>query len=685
MAVTPFATAGADTSAPPTSAEATGGPSRAARLSAADDIAPNADPEPGTLVINAGGDRVGGAIAGASGAVFSIFTDAALTVPATPATCGPTDANGVCSVSLPPGTFYAVETTAPPGYQTLPQLATDPNDTTRDYTNSIGPFTITSGSTLTIPDNTGLSTTDFNYSSGKYANRRVNPPLLSACGFNIALLFDMSGSIDDTEFGQMKDAAKDFATTLGGTPSAIGLYPFATAAPAAGNTNLAATSVATAAGVTTVTDAIDNLVKPSGVSRTNWDSALAQIPSGYDLVLVLTDGNPTVDSTSISPSGTNFARIENGVASANRVKTLASGHGTNTRVLGIGIGISPASLKNLAAVSGPTEFTGSNAATADYFTTGFDSLGDTLAAIIEAQCVVDLVITKSASQPAVSVGQPFSYTLAVDDLGPANAAVDAAVIDVLPANVSLVSFAVPAGVVCNGPVGRTISCTIPKDLLEVTDPPVSLTVNVTVVSTPQTLPMVNKVIVTSPDDEAPCAVTTSDITCNPANTNNYDDVSVGFTSLSIVKDAQPNTTTPFQFTVTGGVLPSSFSLVDDGTDSNRRSLGNIVAGQQYVITELEPADDSYAVSAISCSGGGTGSTVVALARATLTLAPGDQVVCTFVNGTITPGGLNTRRAAAEAQALARERALGCWHSRVPASGGSSSLASCSSSWALGCW
>ena len=178
VAVTPFATAGADTSAAPTSSEATGGPSHATRLSAADDIAPNADPEPGTLVINAGGDRVGGAIAGASGAVFSIFTDAALTVPATPATCGPTDANGVCSVSLPPGTFYAVETTAPPGYQTLPQLATDPNDTTRDYTNNIGPITITSGNTSTLPDNTGLSTTDFNYSSGKYANRRVNPPLL---------------------------------------------------------------------------------------------------------------------------------------------------------------------------------------------------------------------------------------------------------------------------------------------------------------------------------------------------------------------------------------------------------------------------------------------------------------------------------------------------------------------------
>ena len=298
----PFATARADTSAlRTTSLETTNGPSHDTRSSDADAVVPSADPVPGTLTINTGGDRVGGDVAGAAGAVFSLYTDADLTVPATPATCGPTNASGVCSVSLPPGTFYAVETTAPLGFETLPQLATDPDDTPRDYTNKIGPITITSGNNLTIPNNTGLSTSDYNYNSGKYANRRVNPPLPSVCGFNIALVLDMSGSIDDTEFGQMKAAADDFVTSLGGTPSSVGVYPFATAAPAAGNTNLAATSVSTAAGVATVTNAIDTLVKPTDGSSTNWDAALAQIPSGYDLVMVLTDGNPTVDSTSLSP------------------------------------------------------------------------------------------------------------------------------------------------------------------------------------------------------------------------------------------------------------------------------------------------------------------------------------------------------------------------------------------------
>ena len=274
--------------------------------------------------INAGGDRVGGDIAGAAGAVFSLRRYRRPHGAGDAGHVRPDERKRRVLGVTPPGTFYAVETTAPPGFETLPQLATDPDDTTRDYTNEIGPLTITSGSTVTIPNNTGLSTSDYNYNSGKYSNRRVNPPLPSVCGFNIALVLDMSGSIDDTEFGQMKAAAKDFVTSLGGTPSSVGVYPFATAAPAAGNTNLAATSVSTAAGVTTVTDAIDNLVKPTEGSSTNWDAALAQIPSGYDLVMVLTDGNPTVDSTSVSPSGTNFHRIENGIASANTVKTLVA-------------------------------------------------------------------------------------------------------------------------------------------------------------------------------------------------------------------------------------------------------------------------------------------------------------------------------------------------------------------------
>ena len=256
---------------------------------------------------------------------------------------------------------------------------------------------------------------------------------------------------------------------------------------------------------------------------------------------------------------------------------------------------------------------------------------------------VDLEIRKTASQPDVGTGLPFSYTLSVNNLGVSDATVDATVVDVLPAGVSFESFAtLPSGVACIPPVGRTITCTIPKGLLKVADPPVLITMNVVIPTIPGTVAVINKVIVTSPDDHAPCTVTATDITCNPPDTNNYDDVTVRFTGITIVKDAQPNTVVPFQFTVSGGGLPASFSLVDDGTNANNsRSLTNVVAGQTYTITETQPTDGTYALASVSCTGGGTGSTILARSLATVTLAAGESVVCTFVNGAITPGGVST--------------------------------------------
>ncbi|MEX1007252.1 MAG: choice-of-anchor U domain-containing protein, partial [Acidimicrobiia bacterium] len=409
-----------------------------------DPSGPSSSVVAGTLTINKGGDRTAGTIAGAAGAVFSLYTDSNLTVPASPATCGPTDASGVCSVQLAPGTYYAKETTPPTGYNSLPQLATDVggtgSGTNRNYTNTIGPLTITSGGTLTIPNNSGLSADDYNYNTGKYANSRVNPTLPAVCGLSVALLLDLSGSIDDTEFSQMKTAAKGFVDSLTGTPSSVGVYTFATSAPASGNTNLAATSVSTAAGGTTVKTKIDGLNQPSAPAfYTNWDAGFRQIPTGYDLVMILTDGNPTVDgigSVDTSNITTNFFRIEAGIASANSVKTLAGAHGNNTRILGIGIGIGANSEKNLAAVSGPTAYNGivgpgSNAATADSFVAGFDTLGTTLGEIAKAQCAGSVTATKQiktgpgANDWALAPGWQFGVSPAADTSNPANGQTDA--------------------------------------------------------------------------------------------------------------------------------------------------------------------------------------------------------------------------------------------------------------------
>ena len=123
----------------------------------------------------------------------------------------------------------------------------------------------------------------------------------------------------------------------------------------------------------------------------------------------------------------------------------------------------------------------------------------------------------------------------MNNLGPSDAAVAATVIDVLPADVTFVSLApLPGGVTCDPIDGKTLTCEIDADLLDVADPPVLITMNVVVPATPVSLPMTNKVVVTSPDDVAPCVVTPTNITCDPTDTNNYDDVTVGFVAGVVI-------------------------------------------------------------------------------------------------------------------------------------------------------
>jgi uncharacterized repeat protein (TIGR01451 family) len=147
---------------------------------------------------------------------------------------------------------------------------------------------------------------------------------------------------------------------------------------------------------------------------------------------------------------------------------------------------------------------------------------------------VDLSIVKTASVGSVDPGQAFSYTLKVDNLGPSDAQHDATVTDVLPADVTFVSFGtLPAGVTCTPPVGRQFTCTIAKGLLEVSDPPVTITVNVAESANPTQFPVTNKVVVSSPDDTAPCTVTSTNITC-ATTTNNYSEVTVSVVLPAVV-------------------------------------------------------------------------------------------------------------------------------------------------------
>ena len=67
-----------------------------------------------------------------------------------------------------------------------------------------------------------------------------------------------------------------------------------------------------------------------------------------------------------------------------------------------------------------------------------DPLNNSDAALVNAAAAADLRVTKAVSNPAPGVRALIAYTVEVTNLGP-SAATSAAILDVLPGNVSLVS------------------------------------------------------------------------------------------------------------------------------------------------------------------------------------------------------------------------------------------------------
>jgi hypothetical protein len=102
-------------------------------------------------------------------------------------------------------------------------------------------------------------------------------------------------------------------------------------------------------------------------------------------------------------------------------------------------------------------------------------------------------------------------------------------------------------------------------------------------------------------------------------------------SLTVVKEATPETTTSFGFTGSPAPL-TGFSLVDDGTSANTKLFGNITNFQTYTVNESSvPATwgfDSAACAVTTPNGGSytTDTTTVAVA-----LEEGENWTCTYRN------------------------------------------------------
>jgi hypothetical protein len=126
-----------------------------------------------------------------------------------------------------------------------------------------------------------------------------------------------------------------------------------------------------------------------------------------------------------------------------------------------------------------------------------------------------------------------------------------------------------------------------------------------------------------------------DVTCTFVNTQQSVQPTTG--TITILKNALPDDAQDFAFTTTGTGL-SAFSLDDDAdaTLSNQRTFSGLSAGS-YTVTEASAT--GWALTSLTCSAGGTADP--GTRTATITLAAGANVTCTFVNtrqgGGVLPG------------------------------------------------
>ena len=238
---------------------------------------------------------------------------------------------------------------------------------------------------------------------------RANNAAPQKCGIKMAVVFDLSYSIQlSGSLAAYKEAGTSFVNSLKGTPSEIALKTFASRAPAQGSANVSVglTSVAQPAGAEALKNKINAFTIPQDSKDyyTNWDAGLSQVESGYDVVLFLTDGEPTrygADALGTGSSAT-LQGVEEAIHSANKVKaTVSTAPGarpTGPKVIAVGIGMGSgtglaADKERLKLISGPTE--GS-----DFFTTEFSNLGQTLKTMATKDCLGTVTVVKEIQEPS---------------------------------------------------------------------------------------------------------------------------------------------------------------------------------------------------------------------------------------------------------------------------------------------
>lgn len=235
----------------------------------------------------------------------------------------------------------------------------------------------------------------------------ANAAIPARCGIDVAMLVDRSASIFNAgQAANYQNAVKDLIDAFAGTPSNLGVWSFGVRASDTDAVQYPWHQMspldgpAGPANVASLKATIDNIPFVNNQS-TNWEEGIRAILTppvaatpAPDLLVVLTDGEPTVHADDLAPNSiVNNDDMAGGIASANLVKAAG------TRVLAVGVGPS-VTVPGLQLISGPTAFNGTNIATADYLTTSFADLNTSLRSFATAICGGSVTVTKEASTPA---------------------------------------------------------------------------------------------------------------------------------------------------------------------------------------------------------------------------------------------------------------------------------------------
>ncbi|GAA3203189.1 prealbumin-like fold domain-containing protein [Microbacterium terregens] len=242
------------------------------------------------------------------------------------------------------------------------------------------------------------------HNSGDMITTVNNPRHQSTCtpGLKVALIVDTSTSMtynNNEGIKGAKAASVAFATQFANKDVTLGVYKFGNGADV-----VTAPTLVTGANLKKdFTDKINGIAVGTN-DYTNWDAGIAQIKGqGYDLAVVLTDGNPTRSSQeSDGGSWTNLIRLEAAILSANLVKS----QGTQMLAFGVGDYIDAALPQNLEAVTGRTAWTPGGVAigAADYAITNNWAVVSTQLASLASSLTCEATVQIHKQQRAAAGG-----------------------------------------------------------------------------------------------------------------------------------------------------------------------------------------------------------------------------------------------------------------------------------------